>query len=359
MKVAVLLYQNMRHAPFLKFYERIFQETEGVDYDVIYLDRHPELNEPNDEHHIPISWIGKDDHNIFTKVLSGATYPFRAKKILGAKKYDFVFVLTTMPGVFLANYLTHNYFGKYLFDVRDYTKEYIKTYFNAETRVVQNAAINVISSPEYVNFLPPADYHVCHNLNIPDSEEQPARFRKSSSERLVVAYVGNIQYANYCMNLIKLVEKDERFEFHFYGPEGGSLEITNYVNALNNPRITMKGRFKPEDKEKIFGCSDLIFNCYGNDNNIVKYAISNKYYDAAYYRRPLIVSQDTAMSRLSDRFAFPIDLKITGNLNSLYEWYGRIDSEQFEQYCISVIDSAAADNSKLEKLIKDKLYECR
>lgn len=56
MKVAVLLYQNMRHAPFLKFYERIFQETEGVDYDVIYLDRHPELNEPNDEHHMITSY---------------------------------------------------------------------------------------------------------------------------------------------------------------------------------------------------------------------------------------------------------------------------------------------------------------
>lgn len=355
MKVAVLLYQNMRHAPFLKFYERIFQEIEGLDYDVIYLDRHPELNEPNDEHHIPVSWIGRDDHNLVAKILTGATYPARVKRVLKQNKYDFVFALTTMPGVFLSNYLIYNYANRYLLDIRDYTKENVKAYFNAETKVVQNSAINVISSPEYVNFLPSANYHVCHNLNIPDTENRTAVFEKSPSERLVIAYVGNIQYVKYCMRLIKLVESDERFEFHFYGLEGGTLETTNYVNGLKNPRITMKGRFKPEEKEIIFHNSDLIFNCYGNDNNIVKYAISNKYYDAAYYRRPLILSPDTAMSRLTDRFGFPIDLYKCDNLNGLYAWYHKIDPVGFEVYCNAVVSGAITDNEKLKSKIKELL----
>lgn len=358
MRVAVLLYQNMRHAPFLKFYENLFQKVENVEYDVIYLDRHPELNEPNDEHHIPISWVGKDDHNVISKVLTSATYPSKARKVLNAKNYDFIFALTTMPGVFLANYLIRNYADKYLLDIRDYTKEHIRGYYKTEKRVVQNAAINVISSPDYTSFLPEAEYHVCHNLNIPEAEICPEVFKKSLSDRIVIAYVGNIQYVDYCMRLIKLVETDDRFEFHFYGPEGGTLEVTSYVNGLKNPRISMKGRFKPEEKEMIFSQSNLIFNCYGNDNNIVKYAISNKYYDAAYYRRPLIVSPNTTMSRLAGEFAFPIDLKKAESLDELYSWYKKINSSLFEQYCASVVETAKEDNSRLEDFIIDTLREC-
>lgn len=355
MRVAVLLYQNMRHAPFLRFYERIFHELEDVDYDIIYLDRHPELEEQNDRHHIPISWVGHDDHNVLSKVLTSAVYPFRVRRILERQNYDFIFILTTMPGVLMAKYLVHYYAGGYLLDIRDYTKEHIKVYYNVEKSIVQNAAINVISSQEYTNFLPAAKYCMCHNLNIPDHEEDVAEFEKSPSQRVVIAYVGNIQYVDYCLRLVKLVEHDERFEFHFYGPEGGSLELTNYVNTLNNPRIKMKGRFMPDEKRTIFSHSDLIFNCYGNDNNIVKYAISNKYYDAAYFRKPLIVSPSTAMSKLAGRFAFPIDLDKVDNLDDLYEWYWKIDKASFEQYCFSVIDTARADNYKLEKLIKDTL----
>lgn len=358
MKIAVLLYQNMRHAPFLKFYEGIFREMEDVEYDVIYLDRHPELNEPDDVHHIPISWIGRDDHNVFAKFLTCATYPARVRRKLKAGKYDFIFALTTMPGGLLNNYLLHDYSGKYLLDIRDYTKEHIKAYFKAEMKVVRNSAINVISSPDYVKFLPTADYHMCHNLNLPEKESNRIRFEKSPSKRVVIAYVGSIQYADYCFRLIKLVEEDERFEFHFYGPEGGDLKITNYVNGLGNLRISMKGRFKPEEKEEIFTQSDLIFNCYGNDNNIVKYAISNKYYDAAYFRRPLIVSPNTTMSRLCGRFAFPIDLAKVGSLDDLYKWYRDIDSISFEQYCASIINAAQMDNFELEKLIRNKLHAC-
>lgn len=357
MKVAVLLYQNMRHAPFLRFYESVFHKVKGIDYDVIYLNRHPELKEEINESYIPISWIGKDDHNLFSKALTAAFYPIKVKKILKKKQYDFIFVLTTMPGVFLADFLRHNYSGKYLFDIRDYTKEYIKVYFNAEKRVVQNSAINVVSSPDYTRFLPKADYYICHNLNLPTNQNGVEKFEKAPGKRIVIAYVGNIQYVEYCMKLIRLVEKDDRFEFHFYGPEGGTLELTDYVNRLQNARISMKGRFKPEEKKKIFESSDIIFNCYGNENDIVRYAISNKYYDAAYYRRPLMVSPNTTMARLTGKYAYPFNFDKENSLDSLYEWYYRIEPAAFDNYCYCVVHQSIEDNSRLEKTITDILEQ--
>lgn len=354
MKVAVLLYQNIRHAPFLKFYEQIFQQIDGIDYDILYLDRHPELNEPNNEKYIPIRWVGKDDHNLLQKIITSLTYPIRVKRILNRKNYDFILVLTTMPGVLLANYLAQKYPQKYLVDIRDYTKENMKFYFHKERVLINNSAINIISSPDFTTFLPKAKYNLCHNFNLVDKKEYP-QFEKSSKERLVISYVGNIQYIDYCMKLIKLVNEDDRYEFHFYGKDGGSMEVTNFIDYLNNPRIIMKGAFLPSQKAEIYKQSDLIFNCYGNENNIVKYAISNKFYDSAYYRRPLLVSPHTTMQRLTKNFAYTMDFSHLNDLNELYDWYWSIDKSSFECYCASVINSAIKDNEKVTAKIKEIL----
>ena len=355
MKVAVLLYQNMRHAPFFKFYEHILQSMNNVDYDVLYLDRHPELREPKDAHHIAIPWIGTDDHKYLLKMLTGISYAVQVRRIIALGQYDFIIVLTTMPGVLLSGFLSKHYHNKYIVDIRDYTKEHFSLYYKAEKKLVDNSALNVISSPDYSLFLPASEYHVCHNLNIEDSNSENRIFKKADNKHIVIAYIGNIQYAEYCQQLIDLVNKDDRFEFHFYGSEGGNQVVTNFVNYLHNPRIVMEGSFRPGEKPSIFARSDLIFNCYGNNNNIVKYAISNKYYDAACYRRPLLVSPDTTMARLTGKFAFSLDLQNCCNLNELYLWYCGIDNLSFDNYCKSVVDNANLENSILEATIKKLL----
>lgn len=80
----------------------------------------------------------------------------------------------------------------------------------------------------------------------------------------------------------------------------------------------MMGPFMPKDKPEIYKNSDLIFNCYGNDRLLVKYAISNKYYDGAIYRKPLLVSPNTSMAELSGDCAFALDLESSRGLEELY-----------------------------------------
>ena len=333
MKIAVLLYQNMRYAPFVKLYEQILHAVDEVTYDVIYLNRNPELQELCDDHHIAISWFGKNNQSSVNKAITSVLYSFRVKKILNCKSYDFIIVLTTMPGVLLANYLIKHFHKRYLMDIRDYTREYIKPYFFIEKKIVNGSAINVISSPDFVKFLPSAEYHVCHNLTIPGTVVEGTRLKKAPGKRIVIAYVGIIQYVEQCLQLIKLVNADDRFELRFYGPEDGNNEISTYIAQLNNPRISMKGRYLPKDKGKIITQSDILFNCYGNGNNIVKYAISNKYYDGACYRSPLLVSPSTTMARLTGEFGFPLDFKNVSDLEELYRWYCKINAQAFEQYC--------------------------
>ena len=58
-RVGILMFQNMRYAPFLKMYEKLVCDMGNVEYDVIYYDRDRSLGEIQDSHHVALPWHGK------------------------------------------------------------------------------------------------------------------------------------------------------------------------------------------------------------------------------------------------------------------------------------------------------------
>lgn len=351
MKVAILLYQNIQHAPFLRFYTQLLEKN-NVEYDVVFLNRNPSLAEDSLPGCISIKWFGKRK-TIINKLFSALRYKRESLKILKKNRYDFVFVLTTMPGVLLCNYLVKKYDKKYVFDVRDYTKEHYGWYFDKERKLVSHSVFNVISSPDFKRFLPNANYHVCHNCNF--NRETDFVFHERKHETIKISYIGSIQYIEYCLALIELVVLDDRFELAFYGNEAINHKVSEKVKDLRNSRITFKGPFAPSKKSEIYEESDIVFNCYGNDNNIVRFAISNKYYDAAFHCKPLLVSPNTTMERLLGKFSFSIDFNVIHDLNSLFDWYNNLDKKEFAFFCKNIIEKANEDNNVLERIISNEI----
>lgn len=347
MKIGVILYQNMRHAPFLRFYENVIDGIKGAEYDIIYLNRNPDLHELDNDRHIAIKWFNNSNFGmIFAKIVSALCFPFQAIRIIKQKKYDYLVLLTTMPAILLYPFLKRNYDGKYIVDIRDYTKEHWRWYKFIERRVVAHSSLNIVSSPAFKKFLPVSEYHVCHNLNASEEGVQKNlyHFEQKSRGKIIISYVGIIQYADQCIRLIDLVVNDPRFEMRFYGNEVGEMMVTKYVERLNTDKIKMMGEFLPEEKPKIYAESDLIFNCYGNDSPLVKHLISNRYYDGALYRRPLMVSPNTTMSDLVGSYGFSIDLMTAKDLDLLYNWYCELDSDGYEEFAQNVLVHALSEN---------------
>lgn len=356
-KVGIILYLNMRFAPYVKVYTDILDEMLDVTYELIYLDRIETLNEIKDETHIPIKWnsvLGKKQ-SVLAKVFNNLLYPYRAIKILKKKEYDFLIVLTTMPAVLLKNYLIKQYTGKYIVDIRDYTKEHYKWFYKAEKEVMRNSALNVISSPGFKDFLPPESVSILHNFNKPGNEMYVPLSEKRNSNTIRISYIGSIQYETQCKYLIDLVKEDQRFEFYFYGNEPVDHTISDYVATVNCERIKMMGIFLPEEKNKIYNESDLVFNCYGNDSLLVQKAISNKYYDGAIFQRPLLVSPNTLMQNLAGKFAFSMDLENMKSLDAVWNWYQKLDETSFTVYCDSVIEIAQKENDETAKKINQAI----
>ena len=348
-RVGILMFQNMRYAPFLRMYENLLESMNSVEYDVIYYDRDRTLGEIQDLHHVALPWHGKGTLAApkIEKMANFVFYAIDARKLLSKKKYDFVIVLTTFPSVLLANYLISNYRGRYLVDIRDYTQERFKPYFDLESKAFSNAAMCVISSPGFVNFLPVQQYYNCHNIDANATKMERPHFVKACSRRIIISYIGSVSYETQCKQLIDLVVRDERFEFHLYGNEANGTEVSEYVLEKDCPRVKMMGSFMPKDKPKIYGSSDLVFNCYGNDRMLVKYAISNKYYDGAIFRKPLLVSPNTSMAELSGDGEFDLDLDKISDLEELYQWYENLDERKYICFADRLLEIAIEQNKNL------------
>lgn len=349
MKVSIIAFNNLNKSPYVNTYADFCRDN-GIEYEVIYPDRGNIAEN--------VSGVEKA---VFWDSSKGKLYNFlhfrkAAIRELKKSKSDFVIVLTTMPAILLSGYLIRNYKGKYLVDVRDYTYENFKPYYAVEKRVMKYAAMRVISSPGFKKFLPPENYTLCHNMNPEYANPGDAKFEKKEDE-IIIGYVGTIAYKNQCLNLIKLVEKDERFRFYFYGDEGSDRRISEYLEKNPSDRIKTFGAYKPDEKVAIMKNVDILFNVYGFGNNLVDYALSNKLYDAFYMNIPLLTSPNTSMSEEASDFSYDIDFSKTENLDGLYNWYQSIDAGAFKDYSVKYLKSVTETQNVFCKRLKDFLFE--
>lgn len=340
MKAAIIAVNNIIYSPYIKIYSS-FLDKKNIAYDVILPDRN-NIDEALGEQIYRIKWDPKKG-----KIPNLLFFRKEALKILKRNKYDFIFVLTTMPAVLLSPHLMTKYKNRYLVDVRDYTQEHFKPYYWLECGVIKNAAMRVISSKGFENFLPKANYFLSHNLS-QDYASPKKIFNKNTDGKIKIGYVGSISYIEHCKHMIELVAKDERFVFNFYGRESERREISTYIDSLGCDRIKYFGKYIPEEKEAIINSVDLLFNVYGNETPLVKYAISNKFYDSFYYKKPLLTSPDTYMSTQAGGYSFDIDFNTT-SLDALYDWYKSLDGEKMVDFMNSTFGDFAKDICRFEE----------
>ncbi len=334
MKAAIIAFNNLRISPYVKTYSS-YLDKKGIEYDVIYPNRLG-IEEDFEGGAYVIPWNPKR-HKIFNFL----SFARRAKRILKRNRYDFVFVLTTIPAVLLSGFLKKHYNGRYLVDIRDYTHENKGFFYKREKVALNCSAINIISAPGFKSFLPKADYIFCPNIS--DAYREGRHTFTPGGEPIKIAYVGTVAYAENCKRLIDLVLKDERFRFDFYGNELGSMPVTSYINELGSSRIVAHGGYVGIDKPGIILGTDILFNVYGNDRMLVKYALSNKLYDGMYFKKPILVSSNTEMQTEAGEYSFAVDFEDENILSKLYDWYYSIDGESFNKDADEYISKAYSE----------------
>lgn len=353
-KVCIIAFANRMITPYMDVYTRILNEN-NIAYDVILWNRYG-----IDENIEGCKKIHSFDYTLFdTKNLIKKVFPMLAYrnfvlKTLKQNNYSKLVVLSSLPGVLIEKYLLKKKQNKYIFDIRDYSYENIGWYYKKMKSVMKNSAINVISSPEFKTFLPDEETVLMHNCSFETLSDK--KFVKSKKNVLSVAFVGAIRYAEECKKFLVKIKNNPRIVFRFYGrgEDEGLLKDFCIQSKIDN--VEFYGEYQPNEKERIINDNDLLFNAYGNETTEVKYALSNKYYDAMYYKKPLIVNSQTAMERCSSGTSFVVDYD--GDVaQGLLEWYKNINEKEFDILAEKYLESAIEDNVISKKQITRFLCE--
>ncbi len=152
--------------------------------------------------------------------------------------------------------------------------------------------------PEKYN-ITPSNYTVFENYPkmIPPNEITQSKMKfptLSYNDVKIISWVGVLRYRDTFTNLINAVKGMDNYILFIFG-DGPELDyFLNYVseNKLGN-KVYFFGRFSSTDLNSIYKTSDLVWAAYPSENENVRYAISNKYFECNLFSVVPIFSENT------------------------------------------------------------------
>ena len=347
MKVGIIAANNIRYSPYIFLYTELLRQIQ-VDYELIIPDRNDIQDSFDGVVHV-LPWDRKGKTAINYVVYANAV-----TRLVKKQAYDALIVLTSVNAAYLGLWLKRHYKGRYIVDVRDYTHENIYPYYLLETVAMRNSLMNVISSGKFREFLPEAQYHVCHNYNSQDARNVKASFSRPDGV-VTIGYVGALSYVEQCKKLMELVSRDDRFRLEFYGTSPEEPVLKAFAETLPGSSIRFHGGYVAAEKSGIIRSVDILFNAYGNGTPLLDCALSNKLYDALIYRKPILTCPNTCMTEMGGELSFPIDLPAARDLDDLYEWYTHLDGAAVDAFAADAMERIIRENRQTVELAARRL----
>lgn len=343
MKVLIIVGSSLRYCPYANFYIDILNEN-GIDFDVAFPNR-ANLNDHYSFSTIEYNWNDKRN-----KCLELLNYRKFILNVIKKESYDCVITMTTVISILFYRALKKMKID-YIVDIRDYTYEKYKLFYYFEKKAIKGAKRCFISSPGFRKFLPQDNY--IDLFNAPNELSVTKRkFNKNGGDKPIsISYIGTIAYPEQCEYLMRLVEKDKRFIFNLYGNDLNGDRISSFIRDNNLKRSRCFGGYKPIEKPEIIDKSDILFNAYGNNSELLLYALSNKLTDAVLYIKPVLNSPGTSMHEMLEGISFAIDLKNESSLDGLYNWYISLDNSAVEKKACEILLNIINTNSKAKKMV--------
>ena len=353
-KIALVLPNNIYLAPYVRKYISILTDCQ---LHLIYWDRF-DMEEPLEGVNKLYRHIDKMSHinaevSQLEKLKKYYKFSRYVKKVCKKERYDYIVIFQPMMALMYA--ITKFFTGmrNVIVDVRDFTYEHSSIFRRVEANLFKRSKFVVISSPFYKDFLPEnAKYIVMENMNPVSSDviREARNINKKESKKIKIGYIGLVRFVEQNLKIIDKFANDERFELLYIGK--GSEVFEEYIEKNNISNIVLISQFDPSETEKHFASVDLIQNIYGTGRDKLKYALSNKLYYAAMLGKPILVSPDTCMEKVTQQyeFGFSCDENDENLADKIYEYYTSVEWDEFYNKC----DSFIYDVTENEKVMKSE-----
>lgn len=351
MRIALIIPGNLWFCPYLNIYKKIL-DKENIKYDII------SWNRDRQELANAIQFTSNYPENIIGKFFSYFEYTRFIKRQISKYKYDKLIIFGPQIGILISNYLIKHYKKKYIFDFRDLSIEQYPFFRSAFISVLSNSFANFISSPGFKRCLPPKyNYLVSHNFDIDKvmncitCQSQP----QSKNNKIVVLTIGGIR--DYCANveIIKALANNDKFELQFVGKGPESNNLQKFVNENHIKNAIFSGYYE-KSQEAYYILKADILNIYYPNIITHSTALSNRFYNALIYKKPMIVTSDSIQGDFVEKYNLGLSIKNCHNLaTKITDYLSLINTNEFTKNCISLLNDFLRDYTIFERTLKNFL----
>lgn len=342
---------NLYLCPYIQKYINAIGDR--AEYDIVYWDRHGVNDGDYGARKTFVYNKRMSDFVSKAQKLAGmAKYCHFAAKVIRREKYDGIIVLHSNAAVFLYTLLRRKYKGRYIYDIRDYSFEGIRLFYEIEKRLIETAAVTFISSDGFRKFLPEHEYQLVHN-NVKIDPAFIREFRASHQGHtpLRISFIGMVRFFEQGKQMASRLGNDNRFHINYFGKNANLM--CEAVGKLDNH--TYMDQFPPEMTLELYRETDMINNVYGNHDPYVDYLSSNKLYYCTLLGLPILVSPETFMAELVEKhqIGFVFDHKDPHIADKLYDYYKTLDWNVFYNNCDAFCRMVEEDDKMFDRTVQE------
>lgn len=362
MKILIIGFSKLKYMPYINFYLDNLDKDKN-DIHILYWNRDCCLE--NTEKYVNTTLheffcFQQDDVAKVSKIKNFIKFRKYATKVIKEEKFDFIFVLHSLPGVLIADILK-KYKGKYIFDYRDSTYENFPPFKRMIGRLVQNSVATFVSSDAFRRFLPSScseKIYTSHNLLVDSLSHREEKEKNGVfSSKIRIAFWGFIRHEELNKKIIERISKDKRFELHYYGREQQvALNLKAYASELNADNVFFHGEYTPDERYEFVQSTDLIHNLYFDNNTLL--AMGNKFYDGIIFRIPQLCMPSSFMGEQVNEFGVGLvcDPYDDDFCEKIFSYYNHIDYDCFRRNCDKFLDKVLREYDACQKIIKKVIY---
>lgn len=232
---------------------------------------------------------------------------------------------------------------KFIFDIFDFICGDEKNFFQkvikkSQIRLINKSDATIICTEERMKQIAASDPKkivVIHNT--PSSNQFKINNDGSSDNKNIkIAYVGILQKGRLLPEIFDFFKKNNNIEFHVGGFGLYEGELMNLSSKYGN--IKYHGRMQYEDTLKLESFCDIMLAIYDPNIENHRFAAPNKFYEALFLGKPLIMVKNTGMSNIvsENDIGVLIDYSAEGFANGVYKLIER--KEDWEKISFKMKD---------------------
>ena len=351
-KCLVINMFSKRESSYSLHYTRIL-ESRGVPYDVVYFERYGYSYQPAENERI-ISRDCPTGGNKIKKLKPMLEYAAFIRSLLKRNEYGSAILLTTVPAVLAADILLKKYRDNFILDIRDYTHENNGLYYWIVNKLTDAAASVVLSSEGFKSFLPESEkYVVTHNIAVDYAVTDRSPLERK--EHYNIGFVGSIRYFEENSALIWQLRDQAKYSLHYFGTHAVDCDLEAFCRDEGIGSVTFHGRFENEQKAEIYKQIDFINSIYPSHGLETTTAVPNRFYDAAIYRCPIIVTRGTFLEKMVEKFhlGFAVDMSKDSIVDALEAYIQSFDRKAFIENCDAMLDMVRQDIETFHRAVDD------